>query len=139
MILYSELSSNFQILDYACTHSQLLLRSDKNRNRDYNIDILFKPVNALFIPSYFRGLEISINDFPDQQKVLIDEYGFNIEQSNNMFMIKNAEGKLFFINASIFCVYHNKQITPCESGLKDGRGGYSEAFGEKVMCFPLER
>ncbi len=135
MILYSELSSKFQILDYACTHSQLLLRSDKNRNRDYNIDILFKPVNTLFIPSFFQGLEISINDYPDKQKVLIDEYGFNIDDSNNMFMIKNAEGKLFFINAGTFYIYHNKQITPCESGLKDGRGGFPGAFGEKVMSF----
>ncbi len=31
MILYSELTSNFQILDYSCTHNQLLLRSDKNK------------------------------------------------------------------------------------------------------------
>ena len=135
MILYSELTSTFQILDYACTHSQLLLRSSKNKNRNHNIDILFKPVNVMLLPSRIEGLEISINDFPDKQQLLIDKYGFNLDYSNYIFRLKNTEGKSFFVNAMAFYVFHNNQITPCESGLKNGMGGYDYLFGESILDF----
>jgi len=138
MILFSELSSDFQIVDYACTHCQLLLRSNKNRNRSFNIDILFKPVKTMLIPSYMKGMEISIDDFPDMQTKLINEYAFKISTSYKIFRLKDAEGRSFYINAMAFSVFHNKQITPIESGLKDGQGGYLELFGDFVMGYPPE-
>ena len=138
MILFSELSSKFQIIDFACTHCQLLLRSNKNRDRKYNIDILFKPINVMIIPSFIQGVEISIDGFPEEQALLIDKYGFEVDDSYKIFRIKDAAGKLFYINAMAFYVFHNNQVTPIESGLKDGRGGIPGAFGEDVMSYPSE-
>ena len=138
MILFSELSSDFQIIDYACTHCQLLLRSNKNRNRSYNIDVLFKPVKAMLIPSYMKGMEISIDDFPEMQNILINEYGFKLSTSYKIFRLKDSEGRSFYINAMVFFVFHNNQITPIESGLKDGHGSTPGAFGEDVMSYPSE-
>ncbi len=93
----------------------------------------------MLIPTRLEGLEISINDFSEKQSFLINEYGFDLKHSYHIFMLKNAKGKTFFVNAAAFYVFHNKQITPCESGLKDDRGGYPGAFGEDVMSFPPER
>ena len=138
MILFTELSSDFQIIDYACTHSQLLLRSNKSRDRKYNIDILFKPVYAMLIPAFFKGIEISIDDFPEMQTVLVNEYAFEVDNFTKIFRLKDAEGRSFYINAMAFSVFHNKQITPIESGLKDGQGGYLELFGDFVMGYPPE-
>lgn len=51
MILYKDLDNRYQLLDYNISHSRLLLRSMKTKDRDYNIDILFKSVDKLILQS----------------------------------------------------------------------------------------
>lgn len=134
MVLYSALSHDFMMLDYARTHSQLLLRSQKNKERDYNIDILFKPVENILIPTSIHGLEISLEN-GERESVMQSAYGFKQDNSYRIFRITDSAGMIFFINAAIFCVFHNKQITPCESGLKDGMGGFEGVFGKEIMNY----
>lgn len=107
MTIYSNLTSEFQILDYSPTHNQMLIRSMKSKNRDYNIDIIIKGVLSILIPSTLKGIEISIAEINDR-KYLIEDYGFKITIDDRIFSIKDSEGKTFFLNAMCFGVFHNK-------------------------------
>jgi len=48
----------FQIWNYTVSHRQLLLRSTKSQERQTRVDVLFKGVAALGLPSAFRELEV---------------------------------------------------------------------------------
>jgi len=130
MIIYSDLENRYQMLDYPVTHSRLLIRSMKNKNRDYNIDILFKPVDFLLIPDIFYGIEISICESNEIAKYLIDKYGFKVTTNYKIFSIKNADGKYFYINAMAVGVFHN-ELEPNESSIK----GLDGEFGEKQIWY----
>lgn len=107
MIIFSDMTSKFQIIDYLSSHSQLLIRSMKNKNRDYNIDIIIKGMLSMLIPSSLKGLEISIKEIEDR-KYLIEDYGFKITKDYRIFSLKDSEGKVYFLNAMCFGVFHNK-------------------------------
>lgn len=131
-IIYSELNSEFKLLDYSLSHSQLLLRSMKNKKRSYNIDIIFKGVNLLILSELFKGIEImvfsSINDVSYNsflKKIYIDN-GNNYKKFN----IKTNDGQEFFIKAFSFGIYHNK-LEILESSI----GRYDESNLEEKILF----
>lgn len=95
------------MLDYLVTHNQLLIRSMKSRQREYNIDIIFKGVRALIIDSVFEGLEISLSD-ESQNIKLIEDHGFVVDHDYKVFLLKNGSGQMQFINAMAFGIFHNK-------------------------------
>lgn len=107
MIIFSDLINKFQLIDYSTTHSQLLLRSMRNKARDFNIDIHIKGVFSLLMPTVFQGIEIAIFEIGDEKKYLIEEYGFDLAY-HRIFSLKNSEGKVYFVNAMSFGIYHNK-------------------------------
>jgi hypothetical protein len=49
---------HFQVWHYQVGHSQLLLRSVKGTDHDSRIDVLFKAVHAIQLPTSFDGLTI---------------------------------------------------------------------------------
>lgn len=49
----------FQIWLYSASHTQLLLRSTKSKELPTRVDVLFKDVAALALPTLFDGLSIS--------------------------------------------------------------------------------
>jgi hypothetical protein len=49
----------FQVWLYTVSHGQLLLRSTKTSAQDTQVDVLFKNVAAISVPSLFEGLSIS--------------------------------------------------------------------------------
>lgn len=131
MAIFSDLNNEFQILDYSPTHNQLLIRSMRNKSRGYNIDIIFKGVLSLLIPSIIKGLEISKFEIDESKMYLIDEYGFKNTKDYQIFSLKNSVGKICFINAMCFGVYHNK-LDIIETSL----GRYDmENFGENVLWY----
>ena len=131
MAIFSDLNNEFQILDYSPTHNQLLIRSMRNKSRGYNIDIIFKGVLSLLIPSIIKGLEISKFEIDESKMYLIDEYGFKNTKDYQIFSLKNSLGKICFINAMCFGVYHNK-LDIIETSL----GRYDmENFGENVLWY----
>jgi hypothetical protein len=73
MAIFSDLGSEYQILDYLATHNQLLIRSIKSKRRDYNIDIIIKGVISVIIPSTFNGLEISLLESDLEKSYLITD------------------------------------------------------------------
>ncbi len=131
MAIFYDLISEFQIIDYSPTHNQLLIRSMKNRNRGYNIDIIVKGVWSILILSLFKGLEISIFEISENKRYLVDDYGFKITNEYRIFSLKNSEGMIYFLNALCFGVYHNKL-----DNLETSIGRYDiENFGENILWY----
>lgn len=108
MKIYVDLNNVFQIVDFSATHSQLLLRCFKTRNRNYNIDIIIKGVGNLIIPATINGMEISVLDDEETISFLQNKFSFNREYDNRIFLIKDSQGKEYFINALCFGIYHNE-------------------------------
>lgn len=106
MKIYSDLENTYILIDYHPTHSQLLLRSMKNKNRNYNIDILIKPVFFLSIPTKLKGIEISLVEEDDMINTLKINYEFDIRYYK-VFSLLDSQQKVHYINASVFSVYHN--------------------------------
>src|SRR5687767_3462734 len=108
MTLFSNLSDKFQILDYSPTHSQLLIRSMKLSPRDYNIDVIVKPVYALCIPSTMNGLEISLLSDSDGQAWRTPPFNFVTDYDYKIFKFADATGASYAINAMALGVFHNR-------------------------------
>jgi len=108
MAIFSDLANEFQMLDYTSTHDQLLIRSMKNKNRNYIVDIIIKGVLHLVIPSVFKGLEISIAEKKENNKSLVEELGFKTTKDYKIFLLTDSKGKKFFLNAMCFGIYQNK-------------------------------
>lgn len=132
MALFLDSISEYRVLDYSPAHNQLLIRSMKDRNRNYNIDIIFKGALVLLVPATFTGLEISIaKDTPNSQ-YFIGEYGLQNTNDYRLFSLKNAKDRFYFVNAMCFGVYHNTlDILATSIGRYD-----MENFGENVLWFP---
>lgn len=108
MAIYSNQTQEFQIVDFSATHSQLLLRSLKTKDREYNIDIIVKGVGRLLLPTSFHGIEISVLENEETTSFLKDKFSFNDEYDNRIFSIKDNQGGVYYINALCFGIYHNK-------------------------------
>lgn len=108
MPIYSNQTQEFQIVDFSASHSQLLLRSLKTKDREYNIDIIVKGVGRLLLPTFFHGIEISVLENEETTSFLKDKFSFNDEYDNRIFSIKDNQGGVYYINALCFGIYHNK-------------------------------
>jgi len=129
MLLYKDMESTYKLLDYHITHSRLLLRSMRSKERDYNIDIVFKPVDKLLLMDSFRGLEITLCDIKEVSS-LISDYSFAITNSKKVFCLKDLYGQKFYINAMALGVFHN-QLGPNESSIK----GIFDEFGQEILWY----
>lgn len=58
----------FEIWDYTVSHSQLLLRSAKTNSEQTRIEVLFKGVKLMNLPTYLDGISVEkgSGDFPPQ-------------------------------------------------------------------------
>ncbi len=131
MAIFSDSTSEFQILDYSPTHNQLLIRSIKNKNRDFNIDIHVKGVLSLLMPTSLKGFEISVLEISSNNKYLTEEYDFKINRDYKIFSVKDFNGKIYYLNAMCFGVYHNKLDI-----LETSIGRYDmENLGENVLWY----
>jgi hypothetical protein len=108
MAIFLDLDNKFQILDYLATHDQLLVRSMKNRSRDYNIDIIFKGVSLFMTSTCFVGLEISLYELDSNSLPIFKEFEFKTTLGYKVFKLKNSHGDCYFINALAFGAFHNK-------------------------------
>jgi hypothetical protein len=106
--LFTDLNSEYRLLDYNISHRQLLIRSLRNRERPYNIDIIFKGVKYLIVSDSFNGIEITNTlNLSETQFHFISKHIRNEDLYNN-FILKTMDGKKYFINAITFNVFKNK-------------------------------
>ncbi|WP_293308484.1 hypothetical protein [Pedobacter sp. UBA5917] len=131
MAIFSDLSSNFQLIDYSPTHGQLLIRCLKNKQRDYNIDIIFKGVLHILIPVVFNGIEIAAAEINEDNGYLVANYGFKISGDYRIFSITDTKSKIYYLNAMCFGVYHNKL-----DSLETSIGRYDmDSLGENILWY----
>lgn len=95
----------FVLFDYLVSHGQLLLRSDKRKGYDFNLDVIFYDTHFIQMFSMLNGISIRLIDKPP---VLYYE---NITtylkyENNNIFEIESA-GEKFFIAASYVRIFEN--------------------------------
>jgi hypothetical protein len=129
--IYENVESEFQIVDFSPTHSQLLLRSMKSGERAYNIDIILKGVSHLMIPSTIKGIKISVLDDKDKVNWLKEQFEFQDAYDHRIFMFKDSNNREYFINAFCFGIYHN-QLEILETSI----GRYDmENHGEMEMWY----
>ncbi|PZF74817.1 hypothetical protein [Taibaiella soli] len=130
MIIFSDLDNDFRILDYCISHSQLLIRSLRNKDRNYNIDIHFKAVDFLHIQSRITGIEISRLDAEKSDQVG-KEYTLTLRKGDCVFCLKEASGRSFFIVAMAVGAFHS-DVDILETTI--GRFGYNSP-GEGVLWY----
>ena len=77
----------FQVWNYTVGHGQLLLRSTKSSEFPTRIDILFKNVTAIHLPTTFDG--VTIAEASDEER-------------NRLKIHKNESEKLFIVRGDAF-------------------------------------
>ena len=104
----------FTLYDYSVSHGLLLLRSDKRKGFDENIDIIFYDTGFIQIPAFLNDIDISKSE--NKEDILypsLDKY-FSRDE-NNLFKIISSEEN-FYIAASFVRVFEN-ELDHNESGL----------------------
>jgi len=131
-LLYSDLEKQYVLLEFRVTHSQMLIRCLKNEvdKRDYNIDILFKPVKRMILPDSFDGIAIFVLEDDEIPKFLINDFGFTTRLEYKVFLIKTRDGNSYYINSGIMAIFHN-QLDMLESGWDR----FSYYCGEKKLLY----
>ncbi|HVW98383.1 MAG TPA: hypothetical protein VHA56_20620 [Mucilaginibacter sp.] len=130
MAIFSDLTSSYKILDFSATHNQLLIRSVRNIHRNYNIDIFFKSVSFLILPTTIEGIEIDLLQNTQNRELFSNNYTFDIKYSK-IFSLKDSASNFYFINASAFGVFHNS-LDILESSI--GRYDYG-LLGESIFWY----
>jgi len=123
----------FKIIDFVCSHSQLLLRSFGTNGDPFNIDLLFKGVSFLQLPTSLDGISIGLLDsLANEEK---DSYPFGTDRNNgNVVYVLRSGEELSFLNALGFSIYHN-QLELLESSI--GRYDWGD-MNEHVLSHNLD-
>lgn len=95
----------FTIWDYSVSHGQLLLRADKRKGFETNIDIIFFDTTFIQLYAFLEGIQIKILDKPVPIKYnSVKKYVGQNE--NNLFEIETKNEK-FYIAASFIKIFEN--------------------------------
>jgi len=106
---FVDLENTYQLLDFSISHNRMLIRSMRNRSRDYNIDLYFKGVSGIFAPMYFKGIEISSSDQTEIENSLHFMHQLPNEMGYQLFTLKDSNGNSYYLNAAAWGVFHNKR------------------------------
>lgn len=126
-MVFEDLNSEYSILDFSLSHSQLLLRSKINTERNYNIDILFKSVNFISIPITIKGIKISA--VIDNKRLSKISKEFNLLNDSRLIEIVDGKGFNFYLAANSMGVFHNK-LDILETSI--GRYDFSDHKDEEI-------
>lgn len=104
----------FQVWAYTVGHGQLLLRSNRTAERSTRIDILFKDVGALNMPTILRDLTIA--------EATAEEFGLNrrIAESRRVFRVSSLD-YLGFVVAGAVAMQEDDREYNDPSALCSGR------------------
>ena len=97
----------FVLFDYLISHGQLLLRSQKAKGHDQNIDIIFFDATYIQVFAYLDGVAI-------RKTENATGFGYNSVSSylghnnNSLFEVETKLGEKYYIAASFFRVYENE-------------------------------
>ena len=107
-ILYTDLEGTYTLLEYNRSHSELLLRKRVQNEGCSNIDIVFKSVQYISIPTILAGVQISTISDQTQIKLLKKTFNFNTDYGYLIYSIKNLSQETYYINGGVFGVFRNE-------------------------------
>lgn len=115
----------FNVYDYLISHGQLLIRSDKNKGFDDNIDIIFFSTDYIQIPTYMRGLSLRKIPKPTGPIIGLPD---NLQSSDDIYQVESERQKHYVV-AGFVRIFSN-QLDLGQSSL-----GFEESGRENVLTF----
>ena len=113
--MYSEIFSSeryFIIYDYSSSLRRLLIRADKRKGYDVNIDIVFFDTDYIQLSSMLNGIEIHLLDKTLVSALKIPNYKalskYLSFEDNNLFELESNNGVKYYIAASFVKVFENQ-------------------------------
>ena len=91
----------FQVWGYTVSHRQLLLRSTKSETLSTRVDVLFKNVKAMCLPTLMDGLVIELADGPETERITL-ETGFVANDETTFFSLATAHGGSYVVAGAVF-------------------------------------
>lgn len=89
----------FQIWQYTTSHGQLLLRSPKSQDAPSRIDVAFKNVAGISLPTVFDGLEISRTESNSEVPTILGALSM---QDRSIFQVKGIGFTGYIIAGAIY-------------------------------------
>jgi hypothetical protein len=90
----------FQVWRYTTSHNQLLLRSNRARGATTRIDVLFKNVHVMKLPTHLEGLDVWEASEGDA-KAIVNESGFAIGETDHVYILGGSNYRGYVIAGSI--------------------------------------
>jgi hypothetical protein len=91
----------FQIWLYSVTHSQLLLRSNRSNEQTTRVDILFKDIAAMELPTVFDGLSAATASEAETFGLDI-QLGSKPIQDRNVFVVRGSNFVGYVVAGAVF-------------------------------------
>lgn len=85
------------------SHDQLLIRSVKGDGCETRIDVLFKNVDFIYLPTLFSGLQIQKTGIDELRKVA----GLHVTASQNVFRL-TTKGEVGYVVAGAVFVHEDQ-------------------------------
>lgn len=95
----------FVTFDVLVSHGQLLLRSQKNEQYQYNIDIVFFDTVYMQLFNRLKGVAISLAS--DQNVIKYNAVKQYLKYDNNTLFQIESEGEIYYIAAAFVRVFEN--------------------------------
>ena len=118
MAVHFDSHRSFRMWSYRVGHNLLLLRSVKSEQEPTRVDVLFKPVAALNLPSEFRGLRIRDADADEAASIRSVAGGSWIEE-HRLFIVEGGEFTGWVLAAAVAHAEDNGEYSD-PSSLADG-------------------
>lgn len=111
----------FTVFDYSPSHGRLLIRSDKRKGHDTNIDIIFFDTQFIQVFNMLDSIKIKLLDKSESEIKYKTVSNYLNYEDNNLFEIE-SNGESYFIAAFFVRVYKN-ELEHYESNLELGNKG----------------
>jgi len=103
----------FQVWAYTVSHSQLLLRSNRTAEFDTRVEVLFKGVGAVQLPTVLSGLEVSeipMEHAPGELRTLLTDEDWI---GRKLYMIRSGGSTGYVVAiAAFFAEDHGEYYAP---------------------------
>jgi hypothetical protein len=97
----TELDDDFQVWLFTVRHAQLLLRSTRSGERGTRVDILFKGVRAVQLPTTLRGLNMTV--MPRKEAIEMSQtMGVQLRGNESVFALRGSNYAGFVIAGAAF-------------------------------------
>ncbi|MCB1013680.1 MAG: hypothetical protein KDB10_00990 [Acidimicrobiales bacterium] len=85
-----ELPRMVQLWSYTASHSQLLLRATKDRDHATRVDVLFKGVGAMQLPSVMAALTVREAE-PDERQAILSSTSVDMPDERRCFVLEGPD------------------------------------------------